>query len=87
MNETINNFKPFDTIAGINQIEEIENYILCITIIRINENSTISNIVFTKCVHLISSLRSNSFINHIPSRKREQSFTHIDLDLALIEAI
>ena len=33
MNETINNFKPFDTIAGINQIEEIENYILPETII------------------------------------------------------
>ena len=33
MNETINNFKPFDTIAGINQIEEIENYILPDTII------------------------------------------------------
>ena len=33
MNETINNFKPLDTIAGINQIEEIENYILPETIV------------------------------------------------------
>ena len=33
MNETINNFKPFDTIAGFNQIEEIKNYILPETII------------------------------------------------------
>ena len=33
MNETINNFKPFDTIAGFNQIQEIENYILRETII------------------------------------------------------